>query len=557
MIPSNQLLKLHGSFNSSIFSNYIYKILSWKHYYNIFSCKVALFASGLVFSRKLVDLAVVATLTTYFTDDSSKYPVGKAAVFGNVREGLSASVEILLTYFSVDAHFGHRKIIIHSTVYYINGMVVMCLVSAKLFSRSMILIDIFNIMGVILLAVGKAGVEFSLGPFIAHQFRSHKPQPIVNEDRVMARTKVWWGVAWILSVVSSITLIGSWTLTFIITSSVMGMALILFLCGIRFYHQSEEYEDDVEYHRPFCVLRVVKASLLKMNKEYPSSSDKFFHNHENQLELQPQLKFLRWLDKAAIIESTCDQNEQEKLGRLCTVTQVEESKFFFKMVPMWIAFFGFGLLLSTGDAFFSEQGNNMYGSLLPVLILQHICKQVCYLYDFLLRKWVPEAIWKQAKIVRFWAGMVFSTFCFAIAWRVEVHRLQIVELDETIPMSIFWLAPQFCLLGLMRGLIQEGLEEFMTDQLPDSWKNFVPAMNGFVIDGIGSFLSIVCIYGNRSLFANPLNSSGLDKYYQKLTILGFVNLCYYWFISTLYTRSSNTHARKVCDESQSTIATVV
>ncbi|KAK0608117.1 hypothetical protein LWI29_025742 [Acer saccharum] len=531
MIPSNHLLKLHSSFNSSIFSNYIYKILSRKHYYNIFSCKVALFASGLVFSTKLVDLAVVATLTTYFTDDSSKYPVGKAAVFGNIREGLSASVEILLTYFSADAYFGHRKIIIHSSVYYINGMVVMCLVSAKLFSKSMILIDIFNIMGVILLAVGKAGVEFSLGTFIADQFRSHKPQPIVNEDRVMARKKVWWGVAWILSVVSSIALIGSWTLTFEITSSVMGMALILFLCGIRFYHQSDEDDDDdddddVEYHRPFCVLRVVKASLLKMNMEYPSSSDNFFHNHENQLELQPQLKFLRWLDKAAIIESTCEQNEQEKAGRLCTVTQVKESKFFLKMVPMWIAFFGFGLLLSTGNTFFSEQGNNMYDSLLPVLILQRICEQVCYLYDFLLRKWVPEAKWKQAKIVRFWAGMVFSTFCFAIAWRVEVHRLRIVEneglLDKPeaiIPMSTFWLAPQFCLLGLMRGLIQDGLEEFMTDQLPDSWENFVPAMNAFVIDGIGSFLGIVCIYGNRSLFANPLNRSGLDKYYQRLTVL--------------------------------------
>ncbi|KAI9195870.1 hypothetical protein LWI28_018920 [Acer negundo] len=514
MIPSNHLLKLHSSFNSSIFSNYIYKILSRKHYYNIFSCKVALFASGLVFSTKLAGLAVVATLTTYFTDESSKYPVGKAAVFGNIREGLSASVEILLTYFSVDAYFGHRKIIIHSSVYYINGMVLMCLVSAKLFSRSVILIDIFNIMGVILLAVGKAGVEFSLGTFISDQFRSHKPQPIVNEDRVMARTKVWWGVAWILSVVSSIALIGSWTLTFIITSSVMGMALILFLCGFP----------------------------IEMNMEYPSSSDKFFHNHENQLELQPQ--FLRCLDKAAIIESTCEQNEQEKAGRLCTVTQVKESKFFLKWFLCGLLSLGLVCCYQQGTPFFLSK------------------ETTCMVLYFL--KWVPEAKWKQAKIVRFWAGMVFSTFCFAIAWRVEVHRLQIVAneglLDKPeaiIPMSTFWLAPQFCLLGLMRGLIQDGLEEFMTDQLPDSWENFVPAMNGFVIDGIGSFLGIVCIYGNRSLFANPLNRSGLDKYYQRLTILSFVNLCYYWFISTMYTHSSNTHAGKVCDESQSTIANVV
>ncbi|KAK4856199.1 hypothetical protein QYF36_015069 [Acer negundo] len=146
--------------------------------------------------------------------------------------------------------------------------------------------------------------------------------------------------------------------------------------------------------------------------EYPSSSDNFFHNHENQLELQPQLKFLRWLDKAAIIESTCEQNEQEKAGRLCTVTQ-----------------------------YFSVYVNK-------------------------------------------------SVIC-------------------------------------MTSYLENGFQK---------------------------------LNGNKrklSLFANPLNRSGLDKYYQRLTILSFVNLCYYWFISTMYTHSSNTHAGKVCDESQSTIANVV
>ncbi|TXG72484.1 hypothetical protein EZV62_001063 [Acer yangbiense] len=118
-----------------------------------------------------------------------------------------------------------------------------------------------------------------------------------------------------------------------------------------------------------------------------------------------------------------------------------------------------------GNTFFSEQaGNNLSSpeSIAYILALGRICELVSYLYDLLLRKWVPEAKWKQAKIVRICAGMVVSIFCFAFAWCIEAHRLQIVEKrglldkpEETIPMGIFWLAPQFCLLGLMKGLVKE------------------------------------------------------------------------------------------------------
>ncbi|KAK1592153.1 hypothetical protein Q3G72_020345 [Acer saccharum] len=226
-------------------------------------------------------------------------------------------------------------------------------------------------------------------------------------------------------------------------------------------------------------------------------------------------KSCRLLDNAAIIETTPERDEQEKGGRLFSVTQVKECK----MVLIWTAFPAFGLLLSTGNTFFSEQaGNNLSSpeSMAYILALGRICELVSYLYDLLLRRWVPEAKWKQAKIVGICAGMVVSIFCFAFSWCIEARRLQIVEKrglpdkpEETIPMSIFWLAPQFCLLGLMKGLVKDVFQDFMIDQLPHSWKNYVSAMNGFIIDGIGSFLSIVCIYVNRSLFSTTLNRSRL------------------------------------------------
>ncbi|KAJ0034674.1 hypothetical protein Pint_25226 [Pistacia integerrima] len=87
---------------------------------------------------------------------------------------------------------------------------------------------------------------------------------------------------------------------------------------------------------------------------------------------------------------------------------------------------------------------------------------------------------------------------------------------QRVLMNIFWLAPQFCLPGLMEGLAVDGLDDFSIYQFPDaSWKDYVWAVNKLAM-GIGSFLSIFSVYTNRSLFTRILNSSRLDEYYKRL-----------------------------------------
>ncbi|KAL5784470.1 hypothetical protein ACOSQ2_006862 [Xanthoceras sorbifolium] len=60
--------------------------------------------------------------------------------------------------------------------------------------------------------------------------------------------------------------------------------------------------------------------------------------------------------------------------------------------------------------------------------------------------------------------------------------------EENSSMGNFWLAPQYCLLGLMQGSAIDGLDECMIGELPKSLKNYASAMNGFVIDGIGNLI---------------------------------------------------------------------
>ena len=140
MIPiSVPYLKLHSSFRAIIRK---LGFISWISY-NICFCKAALILlgkfcflsatkllayylfdshsnyidqfAGLIFSHKLVDIAVVAVLITYLTDYPRNYNVVEAARLVNLQEGISASTVIFLTCIP-DAFSGRLNVIFYSTI---------------------------------------------------------------------------------------------------------------------------------------------------------------------------------------------------------------------------------------------------------------------------------------------------------------------------------------------------------------------------------------------------------------------------------------------------------
>ncbi|KAK1567258.1 hypothetical protein Q3G72_009948 [Acer saccharum] len=97
-------------------------------------------------------------------------------------------------------------------------------------------------------------------------------------------------------------------------------------------------------------------------------------------------------------------------------------------------------------------------------------------------------------------------------------------------MSIWRLAPQFFLLGLMEGLAKDGLEGLANDDdhLSRSMKKFLLAIDYFIVDGIGYALNILSIFSNTKLFLDTLNENesrlNLDLYYKHLkTPLSFAS----------------------------------
>ena len=139
------------------------------------------------------------------------------------------------------------------------------------------------------------------------------------------------------------------------------------------------------------------------------------------------------------------------------------------------------------------------------------------------------------------AGMVCAILCCITAWQVEVHKLNLVKKEviicpnDTIPMSVFWLLPEFCLLGLMEGLGDKGFENFIHNNkhLSKSMKGHVSLFSKLVI-GFGNFLNIICFLLITSWFQETIAKSHLDKFFLTLTILGSMFLCIFVFVSPMY-----------------------
>lgn len=99
-------------------------------------------------------------------------------------------------------------------------------------------------------------------------------------------------------------------------------------------------------------------------------------------------------------------------------------------------------------------------------------------------------------------------------------------------MSLFWLLPQFLLLGAADGFYEKGIDMFFSDQFPRMIFRYLKYI--FVATmGVGIIGSTVSVYyagivseriGKHNWFQDTLNLSRLDNYYWLLAALTAANL---------------------------------
>lgn len=241
----------------------------------------------------------------------------------------------------------------------------------------------------------------------------------------------------------------------------------------------------------------------------------------------------RFLDKAA----TMTGGQTSSPWKLCTVTQVEETKQIIKMMPILVATFIPSALISQGGTLFVKQGTKLErgmgphfdippASLAAFATIFMLISLVIYDRFFvpLMRRFThnPRGI---TMLQRLGTGLVFHTIIMVVASLVERKRLnvarekQLLGIKDVTPLSIFILFPQFALAGIADTFVEVAKLEFFYDQAPQSMKSLGTSYYSTGM-GIGHFLSSFILStaadvtkrnnGGRGWILDNLNVSRLD-----------------------------------------------
>ena len=239
------------------------------------------------------------------------------------------------------------------------------------------------------------------------------------------------------------------------------------------------------------------------------------------------------------------------------MAEVEEAKALLRLVPIWGTCLVYGIVYAQCSTFFTKQGATMDrtvvgGFKIPPAALQcFIGLTIIIIIPIYDRIFVPitRAFTRKPSgitmLQRMGTGLFLSAFSIIVAALVEIKRLKTAQeyglVDKpsvTVPMSVWWLIPQYLIFGLADVFALVGLQEFFYDQVPTELRSIGLALYLSVI-GIGSFLSSFLISaiekatggdGRDSWFSNNLNQAHLDYFYwliAGLSAIGFVAFLYF------------------------------
>lgn len=503
--------------------------------------KAAAFIISVEVAERFAYYGINSNLINYLTG-----PLGQstatAAENVNIWSG-TASLLPLLGAFLADSFLGRYRTILIASVIYILALSLLTL-SATLPSdgESHAILFFFSLY---LVAFAQGGHKPCVQAFGADQFDINHPQ----ERKSRSSFFNWWYFTFTAGLLVSVSILNyvqdniGWFLGFGIPCISMVIALFLFSLGTWTYRCSIPPSD--QRRPPFSRIgRVFIAAISNCRKQTTE-----------QQEPRPSQQF-SFLNKALI----ASDGSKEK-GKVCSVSEVEEAKAVLRLVPIWATSLIFAIVFSQSSTFFIKQGVTMDRKILPTFNVPPASLQsfislsiVLFIpvYDRIIVPIARAFTGKPSGITmlqRIGVGMFFSVISMVVAAFVEMKRLKVARdhglLDMpnvTIPMSIWWLIPQYVLFGVSDVFTMIGLQEFFYDQVPDELRSIGLALY-LSIFGVGSFLSSFLISaiqkgtskdGCDGWFASNLNRAHLDYFYALLAVLSAVELSAFWFFSKSY-----------------------
>ncbi|KAL6181978.1 hypothetical protein ACLB2K_043401 [Fragaria x ananassa] len=341
------------------------------------------------------------------------------------------------------------------------------------------------------------------------------------------------------------------------------LGLVVFLSGTRRYRFKKLAGSPLTQ-----IAAVFVAAWKKRNIDLPSDLSLLYNVDDGQKKMQkqklPHSKQFRFLDKAAIKipESARPASSTRMMinkWSLSTLTDVEEAKMIIGMLPIWATTILFWTVYAQMTTFSVSQATSMdrkIGSFqippasLTVFFVGSILLTVP-VYDRVIvpvaRKLLknPQGL---TPLQRIGVGLVLSIFAMVAAALTELKRLRAARSHgltdnptAEIPLSVFWLVPQFFLVGSGEAFTYIGQLDFFLRECPKGMKTMSTGLFLSTLS-LGFFFSSLLVTivhkvtGDRKPWlADNLNQGKLYDFYWLLAILSALNLLIYlacakWYV---------------------------
>ncbi|KAK1311504.1 putative peptide/nitrate transporter [Acorus calamus] len=475
----------------------------------------AIFIIGVEIAERFAYFGISSNLISYLTG-----PLGEstatAAANVNAWSGV-ASLLPLLGAFVADSWLGRYRTIVFASLLYILGLGLLT-ISYVIPSNGQLKVAYF-FFSLYLVALAQGGHKPCVQAFGADQFDSRSPEECKSKSSFFN----WWyfgmcgGIVVTVSIVNYIQDNINWTLGFAIPCVSMMFALIIFLLGTRTYRHSV-----LEDKGPF--VRIGQVIVASMRRRQEGNT----HVAETATKISDE--------------------------------QVEEAKGVLRLLPIWVTCLIYAVVFAQSSTFAVKQGFTMDRLIVgnfevPSATLQSFSSisviAFIPIYDRILVPIVRKFTGIHSGLTllqRIGIGMVISMISMIVAALVEIKRLDtarefglIDKPNSTIPMSWWWLVPQYVLFGISDVFTMIGLQEFFYDQVPDGLRSLGLALY-LSIFGVGNFISSFLVslidrttsHGGESWFSNNLNRAHLDYFYWLLAGLSAAQLVTYIYCANFY-----------------------
>ncbi|XP_047945672.1 protein NRT1/ PTR FAMILY 6.3-like [Salvia hispanica] len=413
-----------------------------------------------------------------------------------------------------------------------------------------------------LTALGTGGLKSSVSGFGSDQFDESDPK----EKKQMIKFFNWFFFFISIGALLAVTVLvyiqdhlgREWGYGICACAILVG--LIVFLSGTKRYRFKKLVGSPLTQ-----IASVLVAAWRKRNLQPPSDPSLLFdvddvaaeegESKKKKKQKLPHSKEFRFLDKAAIKDPNVQMDVSNKWC-ISTLTDVEEVKLVIRMLPTWATTVMFWTVYAQMTTFSVSQATTMdrrIGKsfeipaasltvffvatiLLTVPVYDRIIAPIC---KKLLKN--PQGL---SPLQRIGVGLFLSIFAMVAAALTEIKRLRFVQshgqTPHHVPLSVFWLVPQFFLVGSGEAFTYMGQLDFFLRECPKGMKTistglFLSTLSlGFFVSSI--LVSIVHkVTGEKKPWlADNLNQGRLYNFYWLLTILSIVNMVVFLVCSRKY-----------------------